>query len=766
MTLYVRSLILAVSFLVALSAFAEGVLIQCDRPCEKEIAAVEAAGGTITYRYQYVDGIAADVPAGKIGALQSVVGADRLGRDEIIPNPSPVTVRDATGEATVEADAILGDSDEAALQLEPANYPFNSQLTGVASLHTAGQIGTGGIIAIIDSGYRPMFNHVAPARVIGPGFNFVPGATEPPAISNLNGPHGTQVAGMAAANIGFCFSAANKFARTGLDLGLFSQGPCAAGAVLIPMIGGAPGASVVPLKIFPAAGGGSPTSRTIAAMEKVLDLRLKYNAADPEGLNITVLNMSLGGPTSAAGRTLSDQAVDALLANDILTVISAGNEGHSGVTGGSPGTSMSALNVGATATANHEWIFTAQFRAPCGTTSVPLAQVTACAQTYRPDGTLQMASFSSRGPTHDGRVRPDVVANGAFDYTQGGGSTATTVGFVSGTSFSAPTVSGIAMTLRQAVPTATARQVRNAIIMSANPALIPTGKPNDQGAGFVDAAAAYQLLLAGNVPDTVNLTSNATRNLQANMSRAGVPVHTESASVSFSGIRPAETAEVPVLVPSNTSKLHVRVRNIVAANPPAEQNQFFTDDVHLKIHSASVHRPDYFQFVPGATNAFLKAGTDTTYTVNSPQAGVWRVTPTGDWTNNGTVSFDVDVWIEQESSPNRTASASIGHLEQHAYDVVVPTGTTALNVRLDWSNMAGSYPINDVDVILISPSDVPNFGCATARTPERCSIANPAPGTWKVLVDGFTVFPFGTPGGKERYTLRADADGSVLQPLN
>jgi hypothetical protein len=445
-------------------------------------------------------------------------------------------------------------------------------------------------------------------------------------------------------------------------------------------------------------------------------------------------------------------------------VISAGNSGHSGVTGGSPGTSMSALSVGAAATANHEWIYTAQFRAPCSSTA--LASVTNCAKTYRPDGTPQMASFSSRGPTHDGRVRPDVVANGSFDYTQGGGATATTVGFVSGTSFSSPTVAGIAMTLRRAVPTATARQVRNALIMSANPNLITAAKPNDQGAGFVNAAAAYALLLGGNVPDTVEALPHATRNLQANMNNAGVPVHAGAASVSFANVRPSETAEVPVLVPDNTAKLHIRIHNIVAANAPAQQNLFFGDDVHLKIQSATVHAEDYYQFSPNVRDAFLNPGGDHTYTITRPQAGVWRVTPTGDWTNKGNVSFDVDVWIEQESWPEKTASAKIGHLEEHAYSIVVPAGTASMTARTEWSNMAGNYPINDVDVILVPPVGAAVFTCATGRTPELCSVANPVAGTWQVIVEGFSVSSSGTPGGKENYTLRIDADGSVLKPVN
>ena len=88
---------------------------------------------------------------------------------------------------------------------------------------------------MIDSGYRPMIQHVAPARLISPGLNLVPGATEPPAIDNLNTPHGTFVAGMAAANIAFCFSAANRFVVVAEHYGAATVSPqCAATSRLDP----------------------------------------------------------------------------------------------------------------------------------------------------------------------------------------------------------------------------------------------------------------------------------------------------------------------------------------------------------------------------------------------------------------------------------------------------------------------------------------------------------------------------------------------------
>ena len=81
--------------------------------------------------------------------------------------------------------------------------------------------------------------------------------------------------------------------------------------------------------------------------------------------------------------------------------------------------------------------------------------------------------------------------------------------------------------------------------------------------------------------------------------------------------------------------------------------------------------------------------------------------------------------------------------------------------------MNGSYPISDIDVILTPPT--PPGGpvvnsCNTIRAPELCTVTNPAAGVWTATVVGFTVPTFGTPGGKETYTLRIAADGVVLKP--
>jgi hypothetical protein len=732
------------------------VVIQTARPYDAVVQAIEQSGGRVTQRFKHVNGIAAEVPESALPRIERLVGADNIGRDELIPLPETADPRGGSVSGEADADQVVT-LDAPGVSVDPANYAFNAALTNVASLHAAGKTGAGIVIAVIDSGFRPVKQHVAPARVIAPGLNLVPGATEPPAISDLNEPHGTFVSGMAAANTAFCFGATNKFVAVAQFHGGALVSPlCAATSRLVPMDGSAPGASIFPIKVFPASGGGSPTSRVIAAMEAAIDLRQQFDSGVAGGLNIRVVNMSLGGPTNAAARELDDQAVEALINADIVPVIAAGNEGHSSVTTGSPGTSFAALTVGSANDHRHEQIFRAQFSAPCGLASTPLAQALACAQAYRPDTTMQISEFSSRGPTHDGRVDPDVVAVGSFNFSQSSGG-ATTVNFGSGTSYATPTVSGIAAVLRQAVPGATARQVRRAIIESANPAAVPTAGPNDQGAGFVNAAAALALLQAGNVEDSYD-TAGYTRNLKANMEHAGRHVFSGSQTLRFTGVRPAEVTDIPFVVSEKTENLFVRIHSVSAALPLAQQNAFFTDDVFLKIQSSVVHNDDQRQ----GANPFVVAGEERLYTFPRPEEGVWRISPAGDWTNAGSVSYSVDIWTSKEAFPQHSAKAKIGAGESTLYTFVVPGGTTALETRLVWMNMNGNYPISDLDVILTPPSGPVVNTCNTNRTPELCVVANPVAGTWTARVVGFSIPEFGVPSGGEHYTLRIEADNNVI----
>lgn len=84
-----------------------------------------------------------------------------------------------------------------------------------------------------------------------------------------------------------------------------------------------------------------------------------------------------------------------------------------------------------------------------------------------PDGSI--ASFSSRGPTSDGRIKPDVCAQGTSVYTVQTG-TSSNYTYASGTSASTPIVAGIAALLISHYRKISQYQVRDAIRWTASQA--------------------------------------------------------------------------------------------------------------------------------------------------------------------------------------------------------------------------------------------------------------------------------------------------------
>ncbi len=105
----------------------------------------------------------------------------------------------------------------------------------------------------------------------------------------------------------------------------------------------------------------------------------------------------------------------------------------------------------------------------------------------------QIAHFSSRGPSFDGRVKPNVAAVGQGTALVG---TDGNVVFGNGTSFSSPLVCGSAACLWQAFPDKTNMEVFRAIEQSAS----RFQNPDDSlGYGIPDFSAAWQLLSAPNI---------------------------------------------------------------------------------------------------------------------------------------------------------------------------------------------------------------------------------------------------------------------------
>jgi subtilisin family serine protease len=223
--------------------------------------------------------------------------------------------------------------------------------------------------------------------------------------------------------------------------------------------GVAPAASLYVAKVLDANGSGS-TSGVMAGVEWAVD----------QGVH--VINLSLGSDGACDGTdalsTLCDQAVQQ---HGVVVCVAAGNAGPAAGTVGSPGCARWVITIGAA------------------------------------DDSDVIANFSSRGPTADGRIKPDILFPGVnIVAAQAAG---TSLGPVvaphyirlSGTSMATPHATGSAALLLQAKPDLTPNQVKWVLLTSA----VNLGQPaNSQGSGRADVFAAYQKAISGTVPDLPN----------------------------------------------------------------------------------------------------------------------------------------------------------------------------------------------------------------------------------------------------------------------
>lgn len=98
-----------------------------------------------------------------------------------------------------------------------------------------------------------------------------------------------------------------------------------------------------------------------------------------------------------------------------------------------------------------------------------------------------LANFSSRGPTSDGRTKPEVVAMGSQNYIAVSGKTGSDYSTGSGTSFATPIAAGIAALLKSAWTHLTNAQIRKIFLESGDNTSNPN---NDRGWGLISAKKA------------------------------------------------------------------------------------------------------------------------------------------------------------------------------------------------------------------------------------------------------------------------------------
>ena len=386
-----------------------------------------------------------------LGAVNAAIGAARgrsLRRLSSI-NSEVAAVPNAALQALARSPHVAGVSLD-----RPISRSMERTAGTVGAAAVRQQLGYDGAgigVAIVDSGVAPGLEDLADAagaQRIARFVDFVGGATA--AYDDYG--HGSHVAGIVAGN-GFDSSGA----RTGI----------------------APGAALTVLKVLDASGNGR-VSDVIAAIE--------YAVAHRSELNIRIINLSVATGVYESFDTdpltlATEQAVKA----GIVVVASAGNNGAS--------PAGHTRYRGITAPGNAPWVLTVGASSHMGTVT-------------RTDDTV--AAFSSRGPTAiDQAAKPDLIAPGVgIESLSVPGSTLAlthpeallpgTIALsylpymsLSGTSMSAPVVSGTVALMLQANPALTPNQVKAILQYTAE--ISAFNDPLTQGSGYLNAKGAVEL---------------------------------------------------------------------------------------------------------------------------------------------------------------------------------------------------------------------------------------------------------------------------------
>ena len=188
---------------------------------------------------------------------------------------------------------------------------------------------------------------------------------------------------------------------------------------------------------------------------------IRWVIASKNVYGIEAINLSIGDPTAwGDGTDVAERAVDDAVAAGIVVVAGTGNDGPGAGTVASPGSARDALTVGAMAD--------------------PATPVDMGGPGFR------VLATSSRGPTADGRTKPDIVAAGAHISAWPGQPDGAPG---AGTSGATPFVTGVALLMLDADPTLTPAKIKTVMQTTAQDWGSP-GADNEYGAGRLDAYAA------------------------------------------------------------------------------------------------------------------------------------------------------------------------------------------------------------------------------------------------------------------------------------
>ncbi len=255
--------------------------------------------------------------------------------------------------------------------------------------------------------------------------------------------------------------------------------------------GVAPGAALVGVKVLKKRG-----QDCVGTMSDV-DAGIQWVIDNKDTYGINVINMSIGAPGSSDGTDSTSQLVNQAVDAGIVTVVSAGNEGPRKYTIGSPAAAAKAITVGAMADVQP------------GT-----AGGFSCGDA--PGYGFYQICFSSRGPTADERIKPDISAPGVFITAAKADTTNDYIEY-SGTSMASPFVAGLAGLMLQANPSLTPSQVKTKIMDTALD-WGPSGDDIDYGTGRLNG---YEAIKSAGGYSGTNIATPEHQYLTGNLTETG-----------------------------------------------------------------------------------------------------------------------------------------------------------------------------------------------------------------------------------------------------
>lgn len=207
--------------------------------------------------------------------------------------------------------------------------------------------------------------------------------------------------------------------------------------------GVAPGADLVVVKVMDRSGA-CYTSDALKALDWCLENKDLYG--------IRVISFSVGGENPSEGVSLLDEACNKMVQEGMVMCVAAGNSGPDDSSIVIPGDAENVITVGAV------------------------------------DISGEIFKLSSRGPTANGEIKPDLVAQGvdvvsALAWSKNGKSS------VSGTSMAVPQVSGAAAVLEEADEDLDPADVKRVLLKTADD-LGPPGQDNTYGYGALNLTRA------------------------------------------------------------------------------------------------------------------------------------------------------------------------------------------------------------------------------------------------------------------------------------